>query len=107
MTTTYFFSHDEDGLNFFDDVFSLRKNTPRIEDCYVYVGEDGLKCKKFDYDQDEWYERREDSMSPDDWMKKQFHKFQELINESVDADENITDPGILEVINSMKECMSK
>ena len=71
MTTTYFFSHDEDGLNFFDDVYSLVKNTPRMEDCYVYVGKDGLKCEKFDYEWDEWSEYRDESMNALDWIEKE------------------------------------
>ena len=86
MTTTYFFSHDEDGLNFFDDVFSLRRNTPRIEDCYVYVGEDGLKCEKFAYDQDEWQEYRDESVNALDWIEKENEKLKKQADAENTAD---------------------
>ena len=36
---TFYFSCDEEGYTFFDDANSLIKNTPRMEDCYVFVGD--------------------------------------------------------------------
>ena len=36
--TTHFFSYDEEGHTFFNNEYDLLKDTPRIEDCYVYVG---------------------------------------------------------------------
>ena len=36
--TTHFFSYDEEGHTFFNNEYDLMKDTPRIEDCYVYVG---------------------------------------------------------------------
>ena len=35
---TFYFSCDEEGYTFFDDANSLIKNTPRMEDCYVFYG---------------------------------------------------------------------
>ncbi len=36
---TFYFSSDEGGYTFYEDTDSLIKNTPRIEDCYVFVGD--------------------------------------------------------------------
>ena len=39
MVSTFYFSYDEEGHTFFEDTKSLMENTPRIEDCYVFVGD--------------------------------------------------------------------
>jgi vacuolar-type H+-ATPase subunit I/STV1 len=39
MVSTFYFSYDEEGHTFFEDAKSLMVNTPRIEDCYVFVGD--------------------------------------------------------------------
>tara|TARA_R100000773_G_C4214664_1_gene113570 strand:- start:1420 stop:1749 length:330 start_codon:yes stop_codon:yes gene_type:complete len=36
---TFYFSYDEEGHTFYDNTQDLIKNTPRIEDCYVYEGD--------------------------------------------------------------------
>ena len=70
MSTPYFFSHDEDGFNFFGDVYSLIRETPRLEDCYVYVGEAELLGPESDQvEYEEWQEYREDSMNALDWIQ--------------------------------------
>ena len=35
----FYFSYDELGYTFYKDTKSLIENTPRIEDCYVFVGD--------------------------------------------------------------------
>ena len=48
----FYFSYDEQGYTFFEDTKSLIDNTPRIEDCYVYVGnttKDRIKDEDDDY----------------------------------------------------------
>jgi len=35
---TFYFSYDEEGYIFYKDIESLMSNTPRMEDCHVYVG---------------------------------------------------------------------
>ena len=70
MSTPYFFSHDEDGFNFFGSVFELIRETPRLEDCYVYVGEAELLGPESDQvEYEEWQEYREDSMNALDWIQ--------------------------------------
>ncbi len=34
----FYFSYDEEGHIFYDNIEDLVRNTPRIEDCYVYEG---------------------------------------------------------------------
>ena len=39
MVSTFYFSYDEEGHTFYEGVKSLIYNTPRIEDCYVFIGD--------------------------------------------------------------------
>ena len=95
MTITYFFSHDEDGLNFFDNVYSLIRNTPRMEDCYVYVA-DAVVPIGDEIDRDEWEEHREDSMNALDWIEKENEKLKKQPGYAdEDSDEDVCVRGSL------------
>jgi len=38
MSKTFYFSYDEEGFNFFDNISDLISSNARMEDCYVYQG---------------------------------------------------------------------
>tara|TARA_R110000824_G_scaffold109215_4_gene256704 strand:- start:1846 stop:2091 length:246 start_codon:yes stop_codon:yes gene_type:complete len=49
---TIFFSYDEMGVIFFNEIYELMNNTPRCEDCYVYIGKHTKKdIKNADWDE--------------------------------------------------------
>ena len=39
MVSTFYFSYDDEGHTFYESAKSLIYNTPRIEDCYVFIGD--------------------------------------------------------------------
>jgi len=51
-TQIHYFSYDEEGVQFFPTIGKLLKETPRMEDCYVYEGE----LDEDNYDRDELLE---------------------------------------------------
>jgi hypothetical protein len=74
--TTYnvfFFSYDDEGIEFFDDVWSLLESGCRKEDTHVFVDPLGkLTKEEIEEDEDgELEEVRENSMNGIDYIKRE------------------------------------
>ena len=102
MTTTYFFSHNGWAItDLYDDVYELIRNTPRMEECYVYVGEDGLDSfGLLGRAANAWDEYRKHSLNALDWIKKENEKLKKCIKNK----DFVIDELVQQKIKRSKQC---